>query len=79
MAFINGYEYITEQEAQNAINLCNSYYGIPKIPTDITQNWCSYNFAKLNDPTFWYIIFDDTLLNVLGEPTLFEVVEPQIH
>ena len=76
MAFINGYEYITEQEAQNAINLCNTYYGIPKTATDITQNWCSYAYAELNEPTFWYIIFDDTLLSVLGQPTTFEVIMP---
>ena len=76
MAFINGYQYITEEEAQNAVNLTNSYYGIPVISTDITQNWCSYNYASLNTPTFWYITFDDSLLVVLGEPTIFEVVLP---
>ena len=76
MAFINGYEYITEEEAQNAINLCNTYYGIPKTPTDITQNWCSYNYASLNTSPFWYITFDDSMLVVLGEPTIFEVNLP---
>jgi hypothetical protein len=76
MAFINGYEYITEEEAQNAINLCNTYYGIPKTPTDITQNWCSYNYAGLNTQPFWYITFDDSMLVVLGEPTIFEVNLP---
>ena len=73
---ISGYEYITEQEAQNAVNLCNSYYGIPKSATDITQNWCSYSYAELNTPPFWYIIYDDSLLSVLGEPTDFNVVRP---
>ena len=76
MAFINGYQYITEQEAQNAVNLCNTYYGIPKTPTDITQNWCSYSYAELNEPTFWYIIYDESLLVVLGQPTEFDVVLP---
>jgi hypothetical protein len=76
MAFINGYQYITEEEAQNAINLCNTYYGIPKTPTDITQTWCSYNYASLNTSPFWYITFDDSMLVVLGEPTIFEVNLP---
>ena len=76
MASINGYKYITEQEAQNAINLCNTYYGIPKTPTDITKNWCSYSYAELNTPTFWYIIYDDSLSVVLGLPTNFDVVIP---
>lgn len=78
MAFINGYQYITEQEAKNAISLCNTYYGIPKSVTDITQDWCSYSYAELNSPIFWYIIYDETLLNVLGQPTIFEVIEPII-
>ena len=71
-----GYKYITEQEAQNAVNLCNSYYGIPVIPSDITQNWCEYNYAGLNTPTFWYISFDETLRIVLGEPITFDVIFP---
>jgi hypothetical protein len=74
MASINGYQYITEQEAQNAVTLCNQHYGIPKSPTDITQNWCEYFYAELNNPVFWYITFDDTLLPVLGQHTIFDVV-----
>ena len=73
---ILGYEYITEQQAQNAVNLCNTHYGIPQEPNDITQNWCSYTYAVLNTSPFWYIIYDDTLSIVLGEPTTFDVVVP---
>jgi hypothetical protein len=76
MQSINGYQYITEQEAINAQALCNSYYGIPASPDDVTQNWVNYNFANLNDPKFYYIVFDDSLLPVLGQPTEFEVVTP---
>lgn len=71
-----GYQYITEQEAINARELCDSYYGIPVSPDDITQNWVDYRFANLNDPSFYYIVFDDSLLAVLGKPTEFEVVTP---
>jgi hypothetical protein len=73
---ILGYEYITEQQAQNAVNLCNTHYGIPQEQGDITQNWCSYTYAGLNTSPFWYIIYDDTLSIVLGEPTTFDVVVP---
>jgi hypothetical protein len=76
MQYINGYQYITQQEAINAQTLCNSYYGIPVSPEDITQNWVNYNFANLNDPQFYYIVFDDSLLPALGQPTEFEVVTP---
>ena len=76
MQSIKGYQYITEQEAKNAQTLCNTYYGIPVTPDDITQNWVGYRFADLNDPQFWYIVFDESLLPVLGKPTEFEVVTP---
>jgi hypothetical protein len=74
MQSIKGYQYITEQEAINAQALCNSYYGIPVSPDDVTQNWVDYQFANLNNPQFYYIVFDDSLLPVLGQPTIFEIV-----
>lgn len=76
MAFIKGYKYNTEQEGINASEACNAYYGIPVAPDDITQNWVEYSFANLNIPPFWYIIFDETLIPVLGQPIEFEVIEP---
>ena len=78
MASINGYQYNTEQEAINARELCDTYYGIPVSPDDITQNWVDYRFADFNDPKFYYIVFDDSLLPVLGQPTIFEVVTPPL-
>jgi len=76
MAFINGYKFTTEQEAINAREACDAYYGIPVAPDDVTQNWVDYQFANLNTPSFWYIIFNESLLPVLGQPTEFEVIEP---
>jgi hypothetical protein len=79
MLFINGYQYTTEQEAITARELCNAYYGIPVTPDDVTQNWVDYQFAELNTPQFWYIVFDESLTPVLGTPTEFEVVTPPFH
>jgi hypothetical protein len=76
MQFINGYKYTTEEEAIAAQKQCDTFYGIPKTPTDITQHWISYNFAELNQPQFYYITFDESLLPVLSEPTEFEVIQP---
>jgi hypothetical protein len=73
---IKGYQYLSEESAQNAVALCNTHYGIPVRPDDITQNWTDYQFAELNTPQFWYIVYDDSLLPVLGTPTEFEVVTP---
>ena len=78
MAFINGYKYTTEVEAIAAQTQCDTFYGIPKTPTDITQHWVNYNFAELNEPQFYYITFDESLLVVLGTPIEFEVVTHRI-
>jgi hypothetical protein len=70
---VNGYKYTTEQEAIDARELCDSYYGIPVLPNDVTQNWVEYNTANLDEPIFYYIKFDESLRIVLGEPINFEV------
>jgi hypothetical protein len=76
MQFIKGYQYMTEQEAITARESVDTYYGIPVAPNDVTQNWVDYQFALLNDPQFWYIVFDESLTPVLGTPSEFEVVTP---
>jgi hypothetical protein len=71
-----GYKYTTETDAIAARQQCDAFYGIPKSLEDITQHWIDYQFAELNEPQFWYIAFDESLLPILGEPTEFEVVTP---
>jgi hypothetical protein len=73
---VNGYKYNTEQEAINAREACDTYYGIPVSPDDVTQNWVEYQTASLNTPIFYYITFDESLKVVLGNPTDFEVTIP---
>jgi hypothetical protein len=73
---VNGYKYNTEQEAINAREACDTYYGIPVAPDDVTQNWVEYQTADLDTPIFYYIRFDDSLKVVLGNPTDFEVTTP---
>lgn len=74
MAFFKGYKYTTEQSAIDAREECDVYYGIPVSPDDVTQNWVEYQYAELNSPKFWYIVYDDSLLPVLGEPIEFQVI-----
>ena len=76
MESIRGYKYTTESSAKSAQKQCNDYYGTPISPDDVTQNWVDYKYADLNKPKFWYIIYDDSLLPVLGEPIEFEVITP---
>jgi len=66
-----GYKYQTEQEAIDARKQCADYYGLPKSPEDITQFWVDYQTAD----DFFYIIFDESLLPILGEPIEFEINE----
>jgi len=73
---INGYKYTTEQAAIDAREACDTYYGIPKSPDDVTQNWIEYQEASLNMPIFWYIRHDDSLDIVLGRPETFNVETP---
>ena len=79
MASIKGYKYTTEQEAINAVKACNDYYGIPKSPEDVTENWCSYSYANLNYPKFWYIVFDESLRPILGTPKEFTVKQDETN
>ena len=73
---VTGYKYTTEQEAIDAREQCDAYYGIPVSPDDVTQNWVDYNTATLDNPIFWYITFDESLRVVLGEPSTFDVTIP---
>jgi len=73
---ITGYKYNTEQEAIDAREVCDTYYGIPVTPDDITQNWIDYEIADLNVPQFWYFIYGQSLEVVLGTPVQFDVVIP---
>lgn len=76
MAFINGYQYTTEQEAINARESVDLFYRIPVASDDVTQNWVDYLFADFNTAPFWYIVYDASLLPVLGTATTFEVATP---
>lgn len=71
-----GYKYTNEQEAIDARKQCADYYGLPKTPEDVTKYWVDYNTAELNTPVFYYIIFDESLKVILGEPETFEVTIP---
>ena len=76
MASINGYKYLSEEEAINARESVDKFYGIPVNETDITQNWVDYEVAQYDNPVFWYIPYYSSLLPILGQPITFEVAPP---
>jgi hypothetical protein len=69
MESIRGYKFDTEQEAVNARKQCADYYGLPTSPENETKYWVDYQFSELG---FWYIIFDPSIEQILGEPINFE-------
>ena len=77
--FINGYKYTNEQEAIDARKQCADYYGLPVSPDDVTKYWVDYETAELDNPIFWYIVFDESIRVILGEPTEFEVTTPPFN
>ena len=70
---INGYKYTNEQEVISARKQCADYYGLPVAPDDVTQYWVDYETAEFDTPIFWYIIFDESIRVILGDPIEFEV------
>ncbi len=71
---IIGYKYTNENDAIQARQDCADFYGLPKTPEDETIYWVDYNEADLNTPIFWYIAFDESIEQILGEPTTFDVI-----
>lgn len=71
---ISGYKYDTIVDAEVAIQQCNTYYNIPAQPGDVTQNWAGYQTAIFNNPVFYYIFANETLIPVLGQPIEFDVI-----
>lgn len=71
---IIGYKYLTETEAIDARSQCADFYGLPITPEDETIYWVDYNEANLNTPVFWYIVFDESIEEILGAPTTFDVI-----
>jgi hypothetical protein len=69
MEFIRGWKFDTEQEALEARQMVDDYYEFPKPWDSITLHWTDY----LYDGAIWYIIWDESVETVLGEPEEFEI------
>jgi hypothetical protein len=68
-----GYKYHIETEAIAARQTAATYMGLP-VPNGETLYWVNYNYSDLDG--FWYIQHVEGLEAVLGEPTEFEVIQP---
>ena len=77
MPFINGYKYTNEADALHAQNICRINEGLPK-QGGTTLQAVDVQFASLNTPNFWYIVFCEES-KILGEPITFEVIQPEFN
>jgi hypothetical protein len=77
MAYIKGYKYTNKDDALHAQDICRINEGLPKS-NGATLQAVDVQFASLNSPNFWYIVFCDES-QILGEPINFEVIYPQLN
>ena len=69
---MTGYKFNTELEAQNARQQAADFKGLP-VPEGTTLYWVDYQFSELDN--FYYIIYDNGLEEVLGQPIEFEITQ----
>jgi hypothetical protein len=62
-----GYKYTNIEDAIIARKNCADYYGLPVSHDNTTIYWVNFDETE-GDDKFWYIRYDDSLLEVLGEP-----------
>ena len=60
-----GYIYLTESEAINARLICDNHFGYPKENCE-TLHWINYNYSEISN--YWYIIHDESINGLIGEP-----------
>lgn len=64
---VTGYKFFSELDALQAVQHCATYYDNPK--------WTQYWTANYDNPVFWFILSDDSLVPVLGQPINFEYLQ----
>ena len=70
---MEGYKYNTEEDAILARKMCADFYGLPKTESNITKYWVDFQYSELDN--FWYIIFDESIREILGEPITIQITE----
>ena len=62
-----GYRFYSEQDAIDAVVHCDNYYDY--------SPWTQYWIAQYDEPVFWFILEDESLNAVLGQPIQFQYKE----
>lgn len=66
---MKAYKYTSEQDAIDAVELCDKHYKIPSSEDSTTIHWTNY----YSHEDFWYIVYDESLNIVLGNPQEIEI------
>lgn len=71
MESIKGYKFLSQEAADEAVQQCNEYYGIPTPLNPYLIAWCEW--VQMED--FLFISWDKSIEVVLGEPIEIEIEE----
>jgi hypothetical protein len=71
---VKGYKYNNSKDVVSSIERLNAFYGIPVSEDSVTKSWCDYEIASLNNPVFYFIRYDKSMLEILGDPNEFDVL-----
>lgn len=69
-----GYKYNSEADAISAQEQIDNHFNLPYLDT---LHWKPYYKTSDDNPEFWYIIYSEDVLDILGQPETFEVTVPQ--
>jgi len=72
MAYIKGWKYNNEETANEALQLIDSNKGFP-VPGGFTQHYTGFENYKLGDVDFFVILFDESLIDILGSRQEIEI------
>ena len=67
------YTFLEKEIATGARSDLVSVKELPKKRGDVTIYWQNYEEATLDEPTFFYMLADKSMIATLGEPKKFEV------
>ncbi len=73
---ITGYQFFEKELATSARSGLVSAKALPKKKGDVTIYWQNYEEAALDEPTFWYMRYDESMGKTMGKPSKFKVTIP---
>lgn len=71
-----GYKFLEKEIATGARSELVSVKELPKKKGDVTIYWQNYEKAALDEPAFFYMLADESMITTLGKPSKFQITVP---